>query len=175
MIILDDNYLDDSTTIYNDWNDELSRGKHEEPTAWRRSRNLYPYEFGNVEDANRYKKFLQSSVSDKTYHLSSLNRYGDFRTHICVPLTKVDELIDFFLTRGWIGYSQHSQNERDLYIKTQLLILKCLNILGRHITVCALNISINIITSEHRKFFHVFIDKMYSIQDEYVYYARTIE
>ena len=55
--------------------------------------NLFEYEFGDVFDANWYRTFLRHDVREKTYILSSRDRFGEFRSIFRVPLTKVDELL----------------------------------------------------------------------------------
>lgn len=135
---IDDNLLDGA--ILNDWYGNLVDDDDIESNGRSpRSPNLYPYQIGDLEEANWYKKFLQPSVRDKTYHLSALNRYGQFRTHFRVPLKKVDDLVELFLTNGWIDFNNHCQTEIKLWIKAQLLILSCLNILGHGTPFRALN------------------------------------
>ena len=45
-----------------------------------RSANAYPFEFGDVCKSNWYLKFLHPSVRERTYHLSSRDHFGDFRS-----------------------------------------------------------------------------------------------
>ena len=143
----------------------------------RRSRrpNQFDYEFGNVFDANWYRKFLHPDVCERTYIESERDRYGQFRTLFRVPLEKVDGLVHLFLDKGWIRYTKHCVNDDQLHVKAQLLMLATLNVLGHHSPFRTLQSNTEISTSEHRAFFHLFINKMYSIKDDYICYPPNME
>ena len=83
-----------------------------------------------------------------------------------------------FLDREWIKETRHCQGPRGrtaVHIKAQLLILGALNVLGHHSPFRTLRVDTEICASEHRAFFHLFLDKMYSIREDYIYYPRTPE
>ena len=138
-----------------------------------RAANLYQYEFGDVFESNWYRKFLRPEIRDRTYTLSSRDRFGEFRGIFRVTLEKIDELVRLFLERGWIKQTRHCSDEERLKVKAQLLVMGALNVMAYHTPFRVLPSSTDISTSEHRSFFHLFIEKMYSIREEYVYYPRT--
>ena len=102
------------------------------PARKKRSPNLFPYKFGDVFQANWYSKFLAPDVREKTYALSSRDRYGHFRCLFRMPLHKIDELVDIFLEKGWIRKTKHCNDDARLKVKAQLLIMGTLNILGHN-------------------------------------------
>ena len=147
--------------LFDDWfGDNLIDGVSNEETKQQspRSPNAYQYEFGNVFKANWYIKFLHPNVRDRTYHLSTRDRYGSFCGLFRVPLYKVDELVQLFLNKGWIHKTQHCRDDVQLNVKAQLLILATLNILGHHTPIRTLSTNTEISTSEHRSFLHLFLD-----------------
>ena len=76
-----------------------------------RSCNAFDYEFGDVYQLNWYKVFLCPTVRERTYFLSSRDRYGEFRSHFCMPLTKVDDLVTLFFDNGWIYQMKHCHSK----------------------------------------------------------------
>ena len=60
-------------------------------------------------------------------------------------------------------------------VKAQLLILGTLNVLGHNNPFRVLPSSTEMSYSEHRAFFHVFLNKMASIREEFIHYPRTPE
>ena len=88
---------------FSEWDDPLSDealGESDIREKTPRSPSLYPYEFGNVFEANWYLKYLAPDVREKTYALSERDRYGEFRCHFRLPLKKVDELVSKSLDEG---------------------------------------------------------------------------
>ncbi|KAL9182044.1 hypothetical protein ACHAXT_012387 [Thalassiosira profunda] len=138
-----------------------------------RSPNLFPYEFFDVFKANWYTEFLQPSVRERTYALSSRDRDSDFRSYFRVPLTKVDELVGLFLREGWIAPTKHCKEGDRLKLKAELLIMGALNVLGNHTPFRQLKANTQICRSDHQNFFHLFLDKMYARREEYIFYPRT--
>ena len=126
-------------------------------------------------EANGYRKFLAPEVRQKTYRCSERNRYGPFRSHFRLPLNKVDALTDLFINNEWIKPTKRCSDEGTLYIKAQLHILGALEVLASHTPFRKLQTSTEISTEEHRLFFHVFLDKMCSIQHEHIKYPDTFE
>jgi hypothetical protein len=55
--------------------------QHDTPARERKVRaaNAYPYQFGNVYEANWYALFLQNSVCERAYFLLSRDRFGEFK------------------------------------------------------------------------------------------------
>ncbi len=140
-----------------------------------RSANAYPFEFGDVCKSNWYFKFLHPSVRERTYHLSSRDRFGDFRSLFRMTLEKVDDLVSLFISNNWIYQTKHCRSEEEMHIKAELHILAVLKVLGHHSPFRTLRIDTNICASEHRTFFHHFISKMHSIRDQFITYPSTEE
>jgi hypothetical protein len=93
-----------------------------------------------------------------------------------MPLYKVELLSQRFLDDKWIGLSQHCRTESKLRIKIDLLIMGALAVLGGTVhSFRQLPTVTNICTTEHSKFFHLFISKLYSIHSEYIYMPRDTE
>ena len=92
-----------------------------------------------------------------------------------MPLAKVDDFVHTFLEKGWIHKTKHCMDDERLAVKAQLLILGSLNVLGHDNPFRTLHSSTEICTEEHHVFFHLFLDKMYSIREEFIQYPRTPE
>jgi hypothetical protein len=57
----------------------------------------------SVKTSCWYREFLQPGpVRDFTHELSSLDRFLEFCDFFCMPLTKVKELADVFIRRGYL-------------------------------------------------------------------------
>ncbi|KAL9185687.1 hypothetical protein ACHAXT_003464 [Thalassiosira profunda] len=150
--------------------DERPAGRRKE-----RSPNLFPYDFGDVHTANWHIKFLADDVRERTRTLAKRDRHAEFRSHFRVTLEKLEYLRDLFLEKGWITKTKHCRDDATLKIKAELLILGCLNVLGHATPFRCLPVSTNISFTEHRLFFHRFIDHMYSIRDEHIYLPRNVQ
>ena len=92
--------------LFDGWYDHMDScdlGDEDGDAVWparkKRSPNLFPYKFGDVFQANWYSKFLAPDVREKTYALSSRDRYGHFRCLFRMPLHKIDDLVDMFLEK----------------------------------------------------------------------------
>lgn len=93
-----------------------------------------------------------------------------------MPLYKVELLSQRFLDDKWIGLSQHCRTESKLRINIDLLIMGALAVLGGTVhSFRKLPTVTNICATEHSKFFHLFISKLYSIRSEYIYMPRDTE
>ena len=66
------------------------------------SANAFDYSFGDVYQSKWYKEFLESTVHNFTYYLSSRDHSSEFRCHFHLPLAKVDNPISLFVNNGWI-------------------------------------------------------------------------
>lgn len=149
-------------------------GEGSEKTRKPRAPNLFEYEFGDVYEANWYRQYLQPSIRQRTYDLSERDRFGEFSCGFRMPLAKVDELVSTFLDRGWIHLTHHCQDADRLYVKAQLLILGALEVLAHHTPFRKLRRDTEICAAEHQKFFHLFLDKLYSIKSDYISYPRNL-
>lgn len=165
---------DTASPFFDDWYNDIEEDPHHTTERNPRTPNRFPYEFGRVEKSNWYNKFLKPEIRERTY-IESQSRFSTFRSLFRVPLTKVDALVDMFLSKGWIHATHHCRDNTILKIKAELLILSCLNVLGTAAPMRTLKSNTNICTEDHRQFFHLFIDKMYSIRSEHIFYPRTMD
>ena len=166
-----------NNALFDDWYSGLDDdGATDNQEGKRKDRlpNLFPYAFGDVLKANWYRQYLHPNVRDRIYQLSARDRFHEFRTYFRMPLAKVDDLVATFFNNGWITHSHHCRDDARLHVKAQLLILGVLDVLGSHTPFRKLRAQTEISTSEHRKFFHHFLDKMYSIKDDYIFYPRNM-
>ena len=165
--------------IFEQWYDHLaddvdmSTGRSPDRKA--RRNNAYRYKHGNVFEANWYKKFLCAEVRDRTYFLSSRDRFGEFRCLFRVPLSKVDELVSIFLENDWVPKSRWPETDEEIKAKAELLIMSVLNVLGHNNPFRVLRSNTEIGLKRHHAFFHHFLLKMYSLRDDYIYLPRTPE
>lgn len=169
-------YMDIEDAVYYDPIFEL----FEEPFIIgrkKRAANCFGYNFGTIEESCWYIKFLreEGNARRNTYIDSRRNRYGPFRSHFGMTLELVDKLVDIFWDNGWIENTHRYSSPLQLKLRSQLLILGSLHVLSNATPFRQLETSTNISTSEHLKFFHKFIDKMYSIKYQHIYYPRTEE
>jgi hypothetical protein len=140
-----------------------------------RRANVFGYKLGNVLQANWYRQFLAQDNRQQTYSCSERNRFGPFHSHFRLTLKKVDALADLFIENGWVRPIQKCADEGTLYVKTQLHIMGALEVLASHTPFRKLQTNTEISTEGHHKFFHKFLDKMYSICNEHIQYHDTFE
>ena len=151
FLALDD--FDDDGTLVDDVAGDTNAGSGVNRRP--RSANAYPFEFGEVYKSNWCLKFLHPSVCEQTYHLSSRDRFGDFRSLFRMTLEKVDDLVSLFISNNWIYQTKHCRSEEEMHVKAELHILAVLKVLGHHSPFRTLRIDTNICASEHR-FFSLF-------------------
>ncbi len=145
---------------------------HRDPRNGRRTRSVdaYGFAFGDVFESNWYKKFLHPDSRERTYHLSSRDRFGDFRSLFRLTLEKIDGLVSLFMDENWVYKTKHCRSEEELFVKTELHIMAVMRVLGHHSPFRTLSVDTNICASEHRSFFHSFITRMTSIKDRFIAY-----
>jgi len=166
----------DEATLLDDWYDDVRADELDEPldsSRKERSPNMYPYKFGDVYESNWYRKFLCPEIRGRIYEESTRDRYSAFRSYFRVTLPKVDELVERFLEEGWISHTRRIKDDQTLRVRAELLVLGALNQLGNGTPFRQLNANTEISASDHRIFFHLFLDRMYSIREEYIFYPRT--
>lgn len=177
MEIIDDNNYDDDAD--NDPTPSKKKRKIHAPRS-------YHYNIGDYKTSTYYKKFLSdrivpvphatsSTVREQTRRLS-LNPKSTFRAWFRMPLYKVELLSQRFLDEKWITLSHHCRTEAKLKIKIDLLVLAALAMLGGTVhSFRQLPTLTNICATEHNKFFLLFIRKLYSIRNEFIYMPRNEE
>ena len=86
-----------------------------------------------------------------------------------------DELTHRFMNEGWVTYTKRINSYDTLFLCTQLHILAALEVLASNTPFRKLETSTNISTEDHGLFFHLFLDKLYDIKDEYIRYPTNEE
>ena len=115
------------------------------------------------------------SVREITEEMSR-NPKSSFRSWFRMPLFKVTDIVSRFLAEGWIGLSHHCRSSDRLQIKTELLVLGSLAMLGGTLqSFRQLKPLTHICTSDHSNFFLKFVDRFASISHEHVFMPRTPE
>jgi hypothetical protein len=153
--------------------DEFGEGEATR-TRKERSANRFGYTLGDYMNSNYVRKFLSPAVREQTYVLSR-DRQSTFRSAFRVPLSFVDHLTDMFITREWVAATQKCRSPEQLQTRTELFILCALEHLGNRRPHCQFETETNMCPSEHRKFFDLFVNKMYSISTDYIYFPKTME
>ena len=96
----------------------------------RRPNRMYCIE--SVKTSCWYHEFLQPGpVRDLTYKLSSPDRFSEFRDFFCMPLMKVDELVDVFIWRGYLRMPKSLSQRAKFHERAELLVMSALHILGK--------------------------------------------
>ena len=104
----------------------------------KRSPNAFEYRFGDVYEASWYRRFLCDAVREKTYYLSQRDRYGEFRSLFCMPLTKIDDIVSLFIEKGWVYQTKHCKCEKEMTIKwsCECWVLLKLLVITLHLELC---------------------------------------
>ena len=109
------------------------------------------------------------TVHKQTSRLS-FDSHSKFCCWFRIPLNKVEELVEQFIVEGWISESHHCHSLSKLKIKTKLMIMGTLAILGGTInSFQQLLMVTNICTTDHNKFFLTFIECMTKISNEFIH------
>jgi hypothetical protein len=89
---------------------------------------------------------------------------------------KVEELVDRFIREGWATLTHHCRTLEKLQIKTELLVLGTLAMLGGTMnSFCQLPMVTNICATDHNQFFLKFVRCMYNVRHEYISLPKTEE
>ena len=122
----------------------------------RRKNRLFRIE--SVKDSSWYRNFTAPGVTrDITHELSSSDRFGKFRHYFCMPLSKVEELTEKLITRGYVRFPRTRCRQAEFRERTELLVMSSLYLLGTGAAFRACRSMCLISTSEVRKFFYVFL------------------
>jgi hypothetical protein len=119
---------------------------------------------GNYGESTYYKKFLAednirvpegmtTTVRLQTATLS-LDPKSEFRTWFRMPLYKVGNLVERFISEGWVYLSRHCRFAEQLKKRTELMILGLLAVLAGTVqSFRQLPILTNSCATEHSYFF----------------------
>jgi hypothetical protein len=144
------------------------------------------YMIGEYYSSTYYLKFLSDTVvcvpgkSDSTIRQLtrdlSLNPKSTFHSRFCIPLYKVEQIVERVLTEKIITLSHHCQLEDKLQLKCELLVLGLLAVLSGVFTQFRqIPTLTNICATEHSTFFLRFVEFLHSIRLEYIYMPRCEE
>ncbi|MFM8622630.1 MAG: transposase family protein [Holophagaceae bacterium] len=144
----------------------------------------YHYKIGEYKSSTYYTKFLSDqvirapggstvTVREQTQRLSR-HQKSTFRAWFRMPLYKIEMLSARFIDEGWVGLSHHCRTAEKLAIKTELLVLGALAILGGTVhSFRQLPTVTNICATEHNNFFLLFVGKLYETCNQYIYNPRN--
>ena len=140
----------------------------------RRSKNrLYRKE--SVLSSCWYRNFLRPGLTrDLTHELSTSDRFGEFRSLFRMPLSKVEDLTDIFISRGYIKEPRSICFREVFRERSELLVMSALYRLGNGNSFRQCRSMCHISVSEIRLFFFVFLAAMVEMKDEYVYLPNNI-
>ena len=128
-----------------------------------------------MKDSSWYRNFTAPGVTrDITHELSSSDRFGEFRHYFRMPLSKVEELTEKLITRGYGRFLRTRCRQAEFRERTELLVMSSLYLLGTGDAFRSCRSLCLISTSEVRKFFYVFLDAIVDMKDEYIYMPRNI-
>jgi len=151
-----------------------------------RSSPKYYYTIGDYESSSFYCKFLSDevvrapsermvSVREITEEMSR-NPKSSFCSLFRMLLYEVTDIVSCFLAEGWIGLSHHCWSSDRLQIKTELLVLGSLVMLGGTLQLFRqLKPLTHICSSDHSNFFLMLVERIASISHEYVFMPRILE
>jgi hypothetical protein len=133
------------------------------------------YRIESVKTSCWYREFLwPGPVRELTYELSLRDRYSEFRDFFRMPLSKVDELVDIFVQRGYIPTPRSLFRRGEFQERAELLVMAALHILAKGATFKSCRTLTHISTSEVRKFFFKFLDAMFNMKDEYIFLPANL-
>ncbi len=125
------------------------------------------YRKESVKLSSWYRNFLQPGMTrDLTHELSTSDRYGEFRSLFRMPLSKVKELMDIFISRGYIEVPRSLKFREEFRKRAELLVMLALNRLGNGKPLHQCRSQCNISVSEIRLFFFDFLAAMVDMKDE---------
>jgi hypothetical protein len=130
-----------------------------------------------VKNSSWYRNFTAPGATrDLTHELSSSDRFGEFRHYFRMPLSKVEELTEKLITRGYVPFPRTRCRQAEFRERTELLVMSSLFLLGTGAAFCSCRSLCSISTSEVRKFFYVyvFLDAVVGMKDEHVYMPKNI-
>ena len=170
---------------YSDYPSDEDSATGREKTRCRASPNYY-HRIGEYETSSFYREFLSDelvrassgrmvSVREMTDH-TSRNPKSSFRSWFRMPLFMVSSIVGRFIAEGWVGLTHHCRTNDRLQMKTELLVLGSLSMLGGTIqSFRQLKPLTHICASDHSNFFLCFVERIAGISHEYVFMPRTPE
>jgi len=144
----------------------------------RRRKQCHPnrlYRKESIKLSSWYRNFLRPGITcDLTHELSTSDRYGEFRSLFRMPLSKVKELTDIFISRGYIEVPRSLKFREEFRECAELLVMLALYRLGNGKPFRQCRSQCNISVFEIRLFFFDFLAVMIDMKDEYVFLPRNV-
>jgi hypothetical protein len=142
----------------------------------------YFHRIGQYETSSFYEEFLLDervrapsgrmvSVREMMDH-TSRNPKSSFRSWFRMPLFMVSSIVGRFIAEGWVGLTHHCRTNDHLQIKTELLVLGSLLMLGGTIQSFR---QLKLLTHICGNFFLCFVKRIAGTSHEYVFMPRTPE
>jgi hypothetical protein len=103
-----------------------------------------------------------------THELSASDRLGEFRNWFQMPLSKVEELKDTFINRGYLKPARSLLRRSEFQERSELFIMTALYCLGTGASFRTCRALCNISTSEVCLFFDSFLHAMHEMREEYI-------
>jgi hypothetical protein len=134
----------------------------------KRSPNRTSYR-ASVRTSCWYKNFYEpGQIRETTHMLSSSNPDGKFCHWFRMPLSKVEELTTKLVLRGCVREPRTHWQKQEFRDCAELLVMSALYILVHGASFHSLRPLCHMSKSECTIFFHVFIDEMYNMRNEFV-------
>ena len=160
---------DDSSALSFASDDTSGRRRRQRRRRCRPRRLNRLFRVESVKKSCWYRNFTApGETRDLTHLLSSSDRYGEFRHYFRMPLSKVEELTDKLIARGYVRYPRTRSRQAEFRERTELLVMSSLYLLGTGAAFRSCRALCSICTSEVRKFFYVFLNAIVDMKDEYV-------
>ncbi len=84
-----------------------------------------------MKNSSWYRNFTApGETRDLTHELSSSDRFGEFRHYFHMPLSKVEELMEKLISRGYVWFLQTRSRRAEFCERTELLVMSSLYLLG---------------------------------------------
>ena len=158
---------DDVSISFSDEGRGARRPRHRRRMRTRR-RNRH-FRAASVRTSCWYINYTRPGTTrDLTHELSSGDRFGEFRHWFRMPLSKVEALTDILIVQGYVKEPRTFFRRREFRERTELLVMSALYVLGHGAGFRSCRALCNISTSKVRKFFHLFLDALVAMQDNYI-------
>ncbi len=134
---------------------------------------------GNVNQTNvfaliAWRSHVGTKISQKpgimrnlTHKLSSSDHYSKFCHWFCMPLVKVEVLMDIFSNHGYIDPPRLHHSRCKFWEHSELLVMSALFFLVSGAAFWSCKVLCKISTLEVRKFYYRFLNAMVDMKDEY--------
>jgi hypothetical protein len=106
--------------------------------------------------------------------LSTSDRFGEFRSYFRMPLSKVEELTDYFIIRGYLKPARSLMQRSEFRERSELFIMTALYRLGTGASFRTCRALCHISTSEVRLFFDTFLQGMHEMREEFISMPKNI-